>query len=113
MLERYGSLDRRLADEQQTFARSLRSLVQRAAVTCEASRTLAEVAAPMRSQGVGSVLGGPAAAWMHDATGSWFPVFWLIIALDGLTAVLALCVLKPARASWLARQQSAWQAARA
>ena len=56
MLERYGSLDRRLADEQQTFARSLRSLVQRAAVTCEASRTLAEVAALMRSQGVGSVV---------------------------------------------------------
>jgi len=56
------------------------------------------------SQGVGSVLGGPAAAWMHDATGSWFPVFWLIIALDSLTAVLALFVLKRARAGFLARQ---------
>lgn len=55
------------------------------------------------SQGVGSVLGGPVAAWMHDVTASWFPVFWLIIALDGLTAVLALFVLKPMRASWLAR----------
>jgi oxalate/formate antiporter len=53
------------------------------------------------AQGIGSVLGGPAAAWMHDATGSWFPVFWLIILLDGLTAVLALFVLKPMRAAWL------------
>jgi OFA family oxalate/formate antiporter-like MFS transporter len=55
------------------------------------------------SQGIGSVLGGPAAAWMHDVTGSWFPVFWLIIALDSLTAALALFVLKPIRAAWLAR----------
>jgi OFA family oxalate/formate antiporter-like MFS transporter len=53
------------------------------------------------SQGVGSVLGGPAAALMHDATGSWFPVFWLIIALDSVTALLALFVLKPVRAAWL------------
>jgi len=59
------------------------------------------------SQGVGSVLGGPAAAWMHDATGSWFPVFWLIIVLDGLTAALALFVLKPARATFLARRLGA------
>src|SRR5882757_10968782 len=55
------------------------------------------------SQGIGSVLGGPAAAWMHDSTGSWFPVFWLIIALDALTAVLALLVLKPMRAAFLQR----------
>jgi len=56
VLEKYGPLDRRLADEQQTFARPLRALVQRAAVTCEGGRTLAEVAALMRSQGVGSVV---------------------------------------------------------
>ena len=56
MLEKYGPLDRRLADEQQTFARPLRSLVQRAVVTCEEKRTLSEVAALMRSQGVGSVV---------------------------------------------------------
>src|SRR5262245_42244036 len=54
------------------------------------------------SQGIGSVLGGPVAAWMHDAAGSWFPVFWLIIFLDGLTAVLALFVLKPMRRARLA-----------
>ncbi len=56
------------------------------------------------SQGIGSVLGGPVAAWMHDVTASWFPVFWLIIALDALTAGLALFVLKPMRAAWLGRQ---------
>lgn len=57
------------------------------------------------SQGIGSVLGGPAAAFMHDATGSWLPVFWLIIALDALTAALALLVLKPARAAFLSSQR--------
>jgi oxalate/formate antiporter len=58
------------------------------------------------AQGVGSVLGGPAAAWMHDSAGSWYPVFWLIIGLDGLTALLALFVLKPARSAWLKRDVS-------
>ena len=58
------------------------------------------------AQGIGSVLGGPAAAMMHDATGSWFPVFWLIIVLDGLTAILALFVLKPMRASWFRQQRA-------
>ncbi len=56
MLEKHSPLERRLADEQQTFARPLRSLVQRAAVTCEGMRPLAEVAALMRSQGVGSIV---------------------------------------------------------
>jgi len=55
------------------------------------------------SQGIGSVLGGPVAAWMHDFAGSWFPVFWLIIFLDGLTALLALFVLKPMRRARLRR----------
>ncbi len=57
------------------------------------------------AQGVGSVLGGPAAAWLHDATGSWFPVFWLIVGLDATTALLALFVLKPMRARWLSAQR--------
>ena len=56
MLESKGPLERRLADEQQTFARPLRSLLQRAAVTCGGERTLAEVAALMRSDGVGSIV---------------------------------------------------------
>jgi CBS domain-containing protein len=50
------SLERRLAEEQQTFARPLRSLVQRAAVTCAAGATATEAAALMRSQAVGSVV---------------------------------------------------------
>jgi len=58
------------------------------------------------AQGIGSVLGGPVAAWLHDATGSWVPVFITIIAMDALTAVLAFFVLKPMRASYLARR--AW-----
>ena len=32
------------------------------------------------AQGIGSVLGGPVAALMHDATGSWMPVFAIVIA---------------------------------
>ncbi|MSP93801.1 MAG: oxalate/formate MFS antiporter [Alphaproteobacteria bacterium] len=57
------------------------------------------------AQGVGSVLGGPAAAWMHDVSGTWFPVFYTIIALDALTAGLALFVLKPMRKNWLKTQR--------
>ncbi len=49
------------------------------------------------AQGVGSVLGGPIAAQLHDATGSWIPVFAAVIALDLAAAVLALAVLKPLR----------------
>jgi MFS transporter, OFA family, oxalate/formate antiporter len=52
------------------------------------------------AQGIGSVLGGPVAALIHDAAGSWLPVFGLIIAMDALTAILALAVLKPMRRSW-------------
>ena len=55
------------------------------------------------AQGIGSVLGGPAAAYLHDITGSWLPVFGLIIALDTLTAILALVALKPLRRAYLAK----------
>jgi len=54
------------------------------------------------AQGIGSVLGGPVAASLHDATGSWIPVFIAIIVMDVVTAVLALFVLKPMRAAYLA-----------
>jgi hypothetical protein len=40
------------------------------------------------AQDVGSVLGGPLAALLHESTGSWIPVFQLVIAMDLLTAVL-------------------------
>jgi OFA family oxalate/formate antiporter-like MFS transporter len=53
------------------------------------------------AQGIGSVLGGPVAALIHDTAGSWLPVFGLIIVMDALTAILALFVLKPMRRRWL------------
>jgi oxalate/formate antiporter len=49
------------------------------------------------AQGVGSVLGGPLAALLHDATHSWTIVFGAVIAMNLLTAGLALLVLKPMR----------------
>jgi MFS transporter, OFA family, oxalate/formate antiporter len=49
------------------------------------------------AQGIGSVLGGPAAAALHGATKSWVPVFVLIITMESLTAFLALAALKPMR----------------
>ena len=38
------------------------------------------------AQGVGSVLGGPVAALLHESTGSWIPVFAVIITMDFATA---------------------------
>jgi MFS transporter, OFA family, oxalate/formate antiporter len=55
------------------------------------------------AQGVGSLLGGPAAAYLHDVTGSWLPVFGLIVGLDILTAILALAALKPMRRAYLSK----------
>lgn len=66
------------------------------------------------AQGVGSVLGGPVAAMLHDAYGSWMPVFGIIIAMNFATAFLAGVVLKPMRQRWLAlRAVNAPVAARA
>ncbi|HWT72511.1 MAG TPA: oxalate/formate MFS antiporter [Oxalicibacterium sp.] len=55
------------------------------------------------SQGVGSVLGGPLAAYMHQATGSWMPVFIVVIAMNFATAILAQWCLKPMRNKFLAK----------
>jgi MFS transporter, OFA family, oxalate/formate antiporter len=49
------------------------------------------------AQGVGSILGGPAAAFLKQTTGSWTTVFVLVACLDALTAVLAITVLKQMR----------------
>jgi OFA family oxalate/formate antiporter-like MFS transporter len=65
------------------------------------------------AQGVGSVLGGPMAALLHDAAGSWIPVFAIIIVMDFLTAVLAFWVLKPMRRRYLERWHRAQVAATA
>jgi len=49
------------------------------------------------AQGVGSILGGPAAAYLKQATGSWTSVFLLVAVLDALTALLAIGVLRQMR----------------
>jgi OFA family oxalate/formate antiporter-like MFS transporter len=54
------------------------------------------------AQGVGSVLGGPLAALLHDQTGSWLPVFAIIVTMDVLTGILALVALKPMRRAYAA-----------
>ena len=53
------------------------------------------------AQGIGSVLGGPVAALLHETTGSWIPVFAVVISMDFLTALLAWIVLKPMRQRFL------------
>ena len=58
------------------------------------------------AQGVGSILGAPVAAKIFEATGSWLPVFGLVITMDVLTGLLALFALKPLRREWLARAAS-------
>ena len=54
------------------------------------------------AQGIGSIFGGPLAALLHDASGSWLPVFALVISCDLLTALLAYVALKPLRRRTLA-----------
>ena len=52
------------------------------------------------AQGIGSIFGGPLASLLHDAAGTWASVFYVAIAADALTAVLAIAVLKPLRATY-------------
>jgi MFS transporter, OFA family, oxalate/formate antiporter len=49
------------------------------------------------AQGVGSIFGGPAAAFLKAQTGSWTTVFILVACLDALTALAAITVLKRMR----------------
>jgi MFS transporter, OFA family, oxalate/formate antiporter len=49
------------------------------------------------AQGVGSILGGPAAAYLHQRTGSWTAVFILVAVLDAVTALLAITALRGMR----------------
>jgi len=53
------------------------------------------------AQGVGSIIGGPIAAYIHGATESWMPVFAIMITLDATAALLAFFALRPMRASYL------------
>jgi CBS domain-containing protein len=56
MSETTARLERRIAEEQQTFARPLRSLIKRAPVTCTSELTVAEAATRMRAEQVGSLI---------------------------------------------------------
>jgi len=47
------------------------------------------------AKGVGSILGGPAAAWLMTKTNSWIPVFWSAVACNVIAAGLAVLWLKP------------------
>jgi CBS domain-containing protein len=53
---KYGHLERRIADEQQTFARPLRTLLRRDPVVCQDTWTIARVAGLMHKENVGSVI---------------------------------------------------------
>jgi OFA family oxalate/formate antiporter-like MFS transporter len=49
------------------------------------------------AQGVGSILGGPAAAFLKQMTGSWTAVFIIVAILDVVTALLAITALRSMR----------------
>jgi predicted MFS family arabinose efflux permease len=51
---------------------------------------------------IGSILGGPAAAYLTQMTGSWTSVFFIVAGLDILVAVLAITALKTMRARHIA-----------
>ena len=53
------------------------------------------------AQGVGSILGGPAAAFLKQTTGSWTAVFITVAVLDALTALLAITALRTLRSRHL------------
>ena len=56
MSEATARLEQRIAEEQQAFARPLRSFLKRAPVTCAPELRVAEAAARMRSEDVGSLI---------------------------------------------------------
>jgi oxalate/formate antiporter len=49
------------------------------------------------AQGVGSILGGPVAAFLKQTTGSWTSVFIIVAILDAVTALLAVTALRQLR----------------
>lgn len=52
---------------------------------------------------VGSIFGGPMAALLYERTQSWSTVFYSVIALDFIAAILVLAAIKPMSRKWLAR----------
>jgi MFS transporter, OFA family, oxalate/formate antiporter len=59
------------------------------------------------AQGVGSILGGPAAAFLNQTTGSWTSVFIIVAILDAVTALLAITVLRQMRSRHVQASKSA------
>lgn len=57
------------------------------------------------AQGIGALLGGPAAAYLESVTGSWTPVFAMVAILDVITALLAVVALRPMRRRWFAQEK--------
>jgi MFS transporter, OFA family, oxalate/formate antiporter len=55
------------------------------------------------AQGVGSILAGPAAAFLKQVTGGWTAVFIVVAALDAITALLAVTALRSVRRKHLAQ----------
>jgi MFS family permease len=53
------------------------------------------------AQGVGSILGGPVAAFLKQSTGSWTSVFIIVAVLDAVTALLAVTALRKLRSQHL------------
>lgn len=58
------------------------------------------------AQGVGSLLGGPAAAWLYLTTGSWNPVFILVAVIDAGVGLCAFFLLRPMNRRWAARDHA-------
>ena len=56
------------------------------------------------AKGVGSILGGPGAAFLMASAHSWIPVFWSAVACNVIAAGLALLWLKP-RVTRLVKEQ--------
>src|SRR5438132_1490067 len=57
------------------------------------------------AKGIGSILGGPGAAWLALGLQSWIPVFWAAVACNVIAAALAVLWLKP-RVTKLIREQN-------
>ncbi len=58
------------------------------------------------AQGIGSILGGPAAAFLKQSTGSWTAVFIVVAVLDAATALLAITLLRGLRHNHFARMNA-------
>ncbi|HWI52344.1 MAG TPA: oxalate/formate MFS antiporter [Symbiobacteriaceae bacterium] len=56
------------------------------------------------SKGVATLLAGPGAAMLMERTGSWLPVFYTAVAMDGIAAILAFFWLKPMVAKLISRR---------